>query len=272
MVQTSPLLALPGELRNSIVEYVFTRELGTAPPPLWRSPLALPSTCRQLYQEFYALARVVTIFTIPWSSSSELGIKAGALPAAFASSITKLQIQLPSELINLYITDPTRRKLKRFGFAAAGLTGLEELYLRYRPEHYENGVGGPGRELTVHVLWRILWERGTESLRKICIVHDGTQPFLSLTLLHGMLETFGPLRVSKRWEVKSDLQHGRLLFVEHGHGGKTLREIAVIVGYSFREAEDYLAVCGQIIEVCMNPCFQNRVLEVDTDMWVGKAR
>jgi hypothetical protein len=266
MVQTSPLLALPGELRNSIVEHVFTRELGIAPPPLWRSPLALPSTCRQLHQEFCALARVVTIFTIPWSSSSELDTKVGVLPAAFASSVTKLQIQLPSKLINLYISDPTQRKLKRFGFAAAGLTGLEELYLRYRPEHYKKGVGGPGRELMVHILWKILWERGMERLRKICIVHDGTQPFLSLTLLHGMLETYGPLRVSKRWEVKSDLQHGQLLFIEHGNGGKTLRKIAVIVGYSFREAEDYLAVCGQIIEVSMRPCFRDPILEAEADM------
>jgi hypothetical protein len=87
------------------------------------------------------------------------------------------------------------------------------------------------------------------SLRKICIVHDGTQPFLSLTLLYGMFETYGPLRVSKRWEVKSDLQHGQLLIVEYGPDRNFLREIAVVVGYSFREAEDYLTLCEQILEV-----------------------
>jgi hypothetical protein len=179
MVQISPLLNLPGELRNHIVEYVFTREVGTAPPPIWRSPLALASTCRQLYLEFYVLARSTTIFTIPWSTSDELGIKASVLPSALVSSITKLQIQLPPETMDLYINDLSRRKLKGFGFFAAGLTGLEQLYFRYRPEHHEKGVGGPGRELIVHILWRVLWERGIDRLRKICFVHDGTQPFLS---------------------------------------------------------------------------------------------
>jgi hypothetical protein len=254
MAQASLYLNLPGEIRNYIVDFAFWREPGTAPPPLWRSPLALPSTCRQLYHEFYALARTATIFTISWSSSDELGTRASSLPPASASSITKLQVQLPPELIDLYINDPTRRKMKKFGFSSAGLTGLEELYFRYRPEHHEKGVGGPGRELIVHILWRILWERGIDSLKKICIVHDGTQPFLSLTLLYGILETFSPLRVSKRWHVKSDLQHGQLLFVEHGPGSKVLREITVIVGYSFREAEEYLHVCEQVIEVNKNGC------------------
>jgi hypothetical protein len=257
MVQTSPLLDLPGELRNHIIEYVFSREPGTVPPPLWKSPLAIPSTCRQLYEEFYALARSATIFTILWSTSHELGTKTSVLPPTSASSITKLQIQLPSEPKDLYMTDPTQRKLKRFGFAGAGLTKLEELYFRYRPEHQERGVGGPGRELIVHILWRIIWERNMGSLRKICIVHDGTQPFLSLTLLYGMFETYGPLRVSKRWEVKSDLQHGQLLIVEHGPDRNFLREIAVVVGYSFREAEDYLTLCEQILEVSKHRSHQD---------------
>jgi hypothetical protein len=247
MIQSSLLLALPGEIRNYIVDFAFERESGTAPLPLQRSPLALPSTCRQLYEEYSSLARSATIFSIPWSTSTELCNKASVLPPDIASSIKRLQVQLPSELTGLY--KPSRRRVLKFDFARAGLTWLEELYFRCRPEHHELGVGGPGRELIVQILWRILWERGIDNLKKICIVHDGTQPFLSLTLLYGMLETYSPLRHSKRWEVKSDMQRGQLRFVEYGPSGTVLREIAVIVGYSFREAEEYLAVCGQILEV-----------------------
>ncbi|KAF1937364.1 hypothetical protein EJ02DRAFT_56779 [Clathrospora elynae] len=248
MAQTSPFLTLPGEIRNYIVEYVFRREAGTAPPPLSRSPLALAFTCRQLHREFQNLARSATIFTIRWSSSQELGSKASILPPASISSTKKLQIQLPPDLVDLYIDDAHRKRVKSFGFSDAGLIGLEELYFRYRPEHHEKGVGGPGREFLVLALWRILWERGNENLKKVCVVHDGTQPYLSLTLLHGMLEAFGPCRRSKRWQLKSDMEHGQLLFVEQGQNSQPQRQIAIALGYSFREAEEYVAVCEQIFE------------------------
>jgi hypothetical protein len=260
MAQLSPLLQLPGEIRNYIVEYVITREPGMAPPSLSRSPLALSSTCHQLHNEFRSLAWHTTIFPIRWSSAQQLGTKASILPPALASSIKKLQIQLPPELTDLYTDDPNRRRVKTFGFAEAGLTGLEELYFRYRPEHHEKGVGGPGREFVVQALWRLLWERGIDSLRRVCVVHDGTQPFLSLNLLYGMLKEYGPLRRSRRWSVASNLEHGQLLFREHGHDGDVLKQVSVVVGYSFREAEEYLEVCEQILEVSLKPIVRCKLL------------
>ncbi|KAI1668530.1 hypothetical protein L13192_07666 [Pyrenophora tritici-repentis] len=246
MAQTSVLLTLPGEIRNQIVEYILDRELGTYPPPLRRSPLAIPWTCRQLYLEFQSLVRHSTVFTIQWSSANDLIAKASILPHVVASSITKLQIQLPSRLEGLYMNDSTRSRIKSFDFALAGLTSLEEVYFRYRPEHHDEGAGGRGRELVVLILWKMLWEKHMKSLRKICIVHDGTQPRLSMPLLYGMLESYQPLRMSRRWEVRSHLAHGQLLFVERCRG-QVIRQVSVIVGYSFREAEQYITVCKEVL-------------------------
>jgi len=251
MAQISLLLALPGEIRNQVVEYTIHGELGSTPPPIWKSPLAFASTCRQLYLEYQALALCTTVFTIQWSSASTLNAKASILPSLAVSTITKLQIQLPPSLAGLYVDDSPRSRVKSFGFALAGLTGLEELYFRYRPEHHEEGAGSRGRELVVQIIWRILWEKHMKSLRKICVVHDGTQPHLSLPLLYGMLESYQPLRQSKRWKVQSDLAHGQLLFVERCQG-QILRQISVLVGYSFREAEQYVAVCEQILQVSLH--------------------
>jgi hypothetical protein len=246
MTQQCPLLLLPGELKNQIVDYIIHREPGT--PPLRHSPLALLSTCHQLYEEYHAIAWTATIFTIPWSGADELSQKASLMSPASVSRITKLQIRLPSDLTELYTPEVHRRHVKSFGFARAGLTGLEELYIRYRPEHHEKGVGGPGRELIVQILWRIMWERDIKRLKKICIVHDGAQPFLSLSLLYNMLQNFTPLQVSKRWKVQSDLEHGQLRF-EEWCNGKRVRQFSVVVGFSFREAEEYVEVCQQILEV-----------------------
>ncbi|KAG9195421.1 hypothetical protein G6011_00542 [Alternaria panax] len=245
--QKSPLVLLPGEVKNQIMDYLFTRNPGTAPAPLRNSPLALSSTCHRLYEEYHALAWSATIFDIQWSLADELSRKTSVLSPAFTSTIQKLQIRLPVDLTEPYTADVNHRRVKSFGFARAGLTGLEELYVRYRPEHHEKGIGGPGRELIVQLLWRIMWERDVKRLNKVCIVHDGTQPFLSLSLLHNMLQNFTPLQVSKRWSVRSDLEHGRLRFEEQSHG-KILRRISVVVGFSFREAEEYVEVCEQILE------------------------
>ncbi|KAH6868092.1 hypothetical protein BKA58DRAFT_188291 [Alternaria rosae] len=247
MAQQSPLLLLPGELKNQIIDYILTREPGTAPPALQHSPLSLSSTCRQLHGNYHALAWTATIFTLPWSSAEDLIRKTSLLPPASISSITKLQIRLPSDLTDLYTADINRRRVKPFNFARAGLTNLEELYIRYRPEHTEKGIGGPGRELIVQMLWRIMWERDIKRLRKICIVHDGAQPFLSLSLLYNMLQNFTPLQVSKRWKVRSDLEHGRLRFEEWG-GGEKGRDVDVVVGFSFWEAEAYVEVCEMVLE------------------------
>jgi predicted secreted Zn-dependent protease len=248
MTQNSPLVLLPGELKNQIIDYVFVRDPGTVPAPLRNSPLALSSTCRQLYEEYHALAWSATIFNTQWSPADELSRKTSILSPASTSAIRKLQIRLPSDLTEPYTADVNRKRVKSFGFARAGLTGLEELYIRYRPEHHEKGIGGPGRELIVQLLWRIMWERDIKQLNKICIVHDGTQPFLSLSLLYNMLQNFTPLQVSKRWKVRSDLEHGRLRFEERSTG-EISRQISVVVGFSFREAEEYVEICEQILEV-----------------------
>lgn len=249
MTQSSPLVLLPGELKNQIIDYVFVRDPGTAPLPVCNSPLALSSTCRQLYEEYHALAWSATIFNTKWSPADELSRKTSALSPASISTVRKLQIRLPSDFTEAYTADVNRRRVKSFGFARAGLTGLEELFIRYRPEHHEKGIGGPGRELIVQLLWRIMWERDIKQLNRICIVHDGTQPFLSLSLLYNMLQNFTSLQVSRRWKVQSDLEHGRLQFEEY-RNGKVLRQISVVVGFSFWEAEEYVEVCEHIFEVC----------------------
>ncbi|EMD84844.1 hypothetical protein COCC4DRAFT_35153 [Bipolaris maydis ATCC 48331] len=261
MTRTSPLLTLPGEIRNQIVSYAFHRTLGGIPASrLSRSALALAWTCRQLYTEYASVARSHSvIYPLTWLSAQHLAEKTQALlTTTCAAQITKLQVILPACLAELYVCDSaatTRRRVKGFHFAAAGLPNLEELYFRFQSTDSHgngngdgSGSGGAGRELVVHMLWRLLWEKDLSRLNKICIVHDGVQPFLSLTLLHGMLATFKSLCVSRRWHVKSDFEHGRLMFVEKS-GGKTERRVAVLVGYSFREAEEYVDVCEEIIEV-----------------------
>ncbi|XP_014558181.1 hypothetical protein COCVIDRAFT_95166 [Bipolaris victoriae FI3] len=258
MAQTPPFLALPGEIRNQIVSYAFHRAPGSIPASsLSKSAVALAWTCRQLYAEYASLARSHSaIYPLKWLSAQHLAEKTQTLlTTTCAAQITKLQILLPACLGELYVCDlsaTSRRRVKGFHFAAAGLPNLEELYFRFQsPDSPGNGdgrgSGGAGRELVVHMLWRLLWEKDLSRLNKICIVHDGAQPFLSLTLLHGMLVTFKPLYVSRRWHVKSDFEHGRLVFVEKS-GSKTKRRIAVLVGYSFREAEEYVSVCEDIIE------------------------
>lgn len=145
--------------------------------------------------------------------------------------------------------------VRGFGFKEAGLTGVREVWFRFKGEdgvRSREGVGGgirggPPRELIVHILWRMLWEKQLPQLSKIGFVHDGMQPLLSLASLLGMLRSFTPLVVSTRWRVQSDFEHGRLLCVEMA-GAK--RRVEVMVGYSFREAEEYVDVCGEIAEVC----------------------
>ncbi|CAO2653418.1 Nn.00g028290.m01.CDS01 [Neocucurbitaria sp. VM-36] len=248
MTQDSPLLTLPGELRNHIVEYAFRREPGSAPPPLPRSPLALSSTCRQLYNEFQALARSSTIFSIHWSSAQDLRIRASKLSSSSRYSIKKLQLFLPRQLEDLFIGEARRKRVKNFDFTEAGLTGIQELYFRYPPtDAAGEGVGVTGREYLMLALWKILWERGNEKLSKVCAVHDGTQPYLCLTLLNGMMKEFGPLRRSRRWELWPDLDHGKVHFVMKGHDGARARQVTLVVGYSFHEAENYCEVREQLL-------------------------
>ncbi|RMZ71948.1 thiamine pyrophosphokinase [Pyrenophora seminiperda CCB06] len=172
MAQTSVLLALPAEIRNQIAEYIFHREPGTTLLPPHKSPLAFASTCRQLYFEFYALARSATVFTMQWPH---------------------------------------------------------------------------GRVFVPRIIWAILRERHMDRLTKICIVHDGVQPYLSLPTLYSMMQFYQPYQTSKLWEARSDLVHGRLLFVGRRQGpDQAARQVSLFIGYSFREAEQYVAVCEQI--------------------------
>ncbi|KAI8941818.1 hypothetical protein NX059_003018 [Plenodomus lindquistii] len=248
MPQESYLLALPGELRNQIVEYAFRRESGTAPPPLQLSPLALAATCRQLHQEYQALARAETTYTIAWSTTQDLRAKTARLSQSSRSLIKKLQIILPEHFEDLYNSHTRRTRLKSFGWSSAGLTGVEELYIRYRPEHRENGVGLVGRETLMLVVWSVLWEPGTESLTKICAVHDGTQPYLCATLLHANFRNFGPARRSNRWKLIPDLEGGQLHFWGERRNNLAPRHVTLRMGYSFREAEEHTAVRQQLLD------------------------
>lgn len=298
-----PLLALPGELRNTIVSHLLVRSPGTTPPcSISKSSMALSWTCRQLYTEFSALTRSSSIYTIAWHSAAALASQtAELLTPALAAQMHKLQILLPLHLQNLYLgaaagSPPAclvaaRRRVKPFEFAQAGLGNLRELYFRFQADAWINrdddggdaatqrrrrtgvpspdtGAGGRAREFTAHLLWRLVWEKNLTRLTKICIVHDGAQPLLSLPLLYSMLVSHRALRLSRRWAVQSDFKHGRLLLVEKasaaaaaalGADGSSSenssrgsgRVVEVRVGYSFREAEQYVAVCGEILEVCV---------------------
>lgn len=249
MVQTSGLLQLPGELRNQIVEHAFHRALGTCPPPLHESPLAFASTCRQLYEEYHTLAMSVTIHKVQWQSAQQLRNKASSLSEFSKASIRKLQIVLPLNLEDLYVSQTRRTRVKGFGIAAAGVIGIEELYIQYRSEHNETGVGLLGRETLMLIVWSLLWEGGMENLTKVCAVHHGTQPFLCPTIMNGNFRNFGPCVRSKRWRLVPEVDCGQLRFVGERRADLLQRDLRLLMGYSFREAETYFAVRKQLIRV-----------------------
>lgn len=252
MAQPSAFLALPGEIRNAIVDYVFWREPGTAPPPLKASPLALALTCRQLRAEYQTLARSVTAFKISWVSAIELQTKTSSVPSEVISSVKTLQIYLPAKLEDLYVDSSRRLRVKGFALLAAGFTGLEELYIRYRPEHNISDVGLLGRETLMLVVWNLLWEKGRSRLQKICAIHDGAQPYLCATLLHAVFTNFGPARRSKRWKMLRDWERGELYFAMCREG-QAPRRVTLTMGYSFREAEEYSTIRELLLNVSLIP-------------------
>ncbi|KAJ4363903.1 thiamine pyrophosphokinase [Neocucurbitaria cava] len=62
------------------------------------------------------------------------------------------------------------------------------------------------------------------------------------------MKEFGPLTRSRRWKLRPDLDHGQFHFLKKGHDGEPSRQVTVIVGYSFREAEEYVAVREQLLK------------------------
>ena len=172
-------------------------------------------------------------------------------------------LHLPLDLSGMCVREGRRFGVRSFGFKEAGLTGVKEVWFRFkgastspstRSSNNSTGTGGGvARELIVYILWRLLWEKQLPHLAKIGFIHEGTMPLLSLVSLLGMLRSFTPLVVSTRWRVQSVFEHGRLLCVEMG-GAR--RRVEVLAGYSFREAEEYVDGCGEIAAVCVF-CFSS---------------
>lgn len=150
----------------------------------------------------------------------------------------------------MFVFDAHRYRVKSFNFAEAGLGSLEELYFRDAPNNDVGRYGVKGREFLMLAVWKLLWERGNK-LTKVCAVHDGAQPYLCLTLLHSMMKEFGPITRSTRWKLQPDLDHGQIHFVKNVHDREPSRQVTVVVGYSFREAEDYDTVRAQLLEVSL---------------------
>lgn len=246
-IQTSRLLYLPGEIRNMIMKYVFYYEPGTGPLPVSQTPLmTLPLTCRQLHAEYQNMALSSTLFYIPWSSmgADVLPGIVDRLPSMSRSAIKKLYTRLPmvqGDCIGSLLPGPNTRFIE---FESAGLGQVEQLYLSY-PARYrrgDNALFGLGR-----IMNRCLRDKKLVKLRKLCVGHYAAAYDLGLIEFSHHL-TRRKDTLCKRWDVEPGLNNGQIFLV--GKGQMTSRRVAIMLGYTQYEAENYCLIRQQLKKVC----------------------
>jgi hypothetical protein len=237
MATASPFLALPGELRNRIVQLCFAREPAVAPPSIFRSPLALSLACRQLYNETHTFAFAATTFrTRHW------------MPVEIRSRLQRVRPALHPHIksieLNVAVIDFVSRRysLEGLQFAKAGLSCVEELYIRYTS-------GTNFAELAPLILQNLgllimktVSSSDNHLLRRICIVHGGLMPWTIVNFYEHMKQ-----REHGQTRIKYDEEQHRfnIMWKE----GSKQRDVAISMGRTVREAETYHLVRQQLLKV-----------------------
>ena len=236
MATASPLLALPGELRNRIVELCFAREPAVAPPSIFRSPLALSLTCRQLYNETHTLAFAATIFRTRHWMPVELRSRLEQVRSALHPHIKSIELNVA--VIHFF---SRRYSLQGLQFAKAGLSCVEELYVRYTPGT-NSGVASLILQNLGILIMKTVSSSGNNLLRRICIVHSGLIPWTTVSLYEHMKQyEHGQTRIKYDEE-----QHKFNIMWKEGH---RQRDVVISIGRTVREAETYHLVRQQLLEV-----------------------
>ncbi|KAF2476158.1 uncharacterized protein BDR25DRAFT_309603 [Lindgomyces ingoldianus] len=242
---TSPLLALPAELRNRIYDFYFSHDPTIPPPPILRSPLALSLACRQLHNETYSLAFASTTFRTNRWQCRELSAKISSIRSIFRPSIKRLEITVG---IADFLIHP--HSLDGLMLSQAGLSGLEHLYITFTGEPKSEK-----RETYIisnleNLLWATVAKCRNEHLSKIRIVHGG------LLRWHGICELFDrmrrrlPLRFyyDGVWDIQPDFKEGRFRLINQDTNGAYKREVLVLMGHTAREAEMFRTIQQDLLE------------------------
>ncbi|PSN70602.1 hypothetical protein BS50DRAFT_570139 [Corynespora cassiicola Philippines] len=244
MAAASPLLSLPAELRNRIYHFYFSQPSTEAPPPISRSPLALPSTCRQLHRETRSLALPATTFKARCWRLFELQDRFRRVPPTILPKIRRLELALP-----IYAFQQQFNALQGLRLADAGVTEVEELFIQY-----EGRVVSEQLETSIIyrlevVLWMTVATCHNERLSKIRIAHGGALRDHDIVQLFSRMSKLPlPFASTETWTTHPELEQGRFYLVKTGIRGEEQRRVLVLFGHTVREAEEYAKVKNQLSE------------------------
>jgi hypothetical protein len=245
MNTASPLLLLPGELRNRIYDYALpdvTAEIAS----ISRSPLALSLACRQLYNETHTLAWAATAFRASRWTLAALQANIRKVRLSLRPLIKKLEIAVD---VCDFLAHP--RSLDGLKFADAGLTGLEELYITFsgtpKSQNRENYIIS---NLLV-VIWKTIHGNKNECLRKIRVVHAGSLRSHGNDYLCDMMgkRLLNNWMQDGSWKTVLNLADGNHRIIHQRKDGTIQREVLVLFGHTAQEAEMYAEVKEQLLNV-----------------------
>lgn len=242
----SPLLTLPGELREAVYTFYFAHDPTIPPPHISRSPLALALTCRQLYNETHARAFVATTFKAQCWHLWQLKARFQRVPLAVRPYIKRLEI-------TVQVNDFLKHRSSTYGlkFADACLTGLKELYIQYTGQP----KSGSGETYIISnlevVLWKTVVKCRNERLQKIRIVHGGAFRELTINQLCERMHSWLPLAWAEdeAWETRQQFDEGRFHLIKRRPDGTEQRDVIILLGNTVREAEKYRTVREELLKV-----------------------
>ncbi|KAF2870797.1 hypothetical protein BDV95DRAFT_595488 [Massariosphaeria phaeospora] len=220
VLQTTPLLALPPELRNRIYDFYFDDEPAIALPHMSRSPMALAMTCRHLYRETHPLALRTTTFKVRGYVRKDLRSSFRMMPPAFRRLVKRLELEVSANAV----VKAHSMTFKGIGFADVGLTGVEELFLNYIGDPAVYQLGGVGIVDSLEMaVWKTVTKAGNEKLQHIRITHG---------LLYRMQDIgeFGRAMHWHRppgWDTRHNLEEGRVFLFKMNKDGALPREVTV---------------------------------------------
>lgn len=245
MPTASPLLLLPGEIRNRIYDYTFS-DIATEFVSISRSPLALPLVCWQLYNETHTLAFAATTFRASCWQLAELKAKISNVRLSLRPLIKRVDIAV--DVCN-FLAHPL--SLDGIRFEDAGLIGLEELYITFSgtPKSHKRETYIMSNLMVM--IWKTVHGNGNERLKKIRVVHAGSLRWHGVEYL---CETMGKRmyqhwRPKLRWKTVLNRADGNYRMVREGGDGTIQREVLFLLGRTVQEAETYAEIKDELLNV-----------------------